>query len=135
MDKSKLFLLIVIIIISIPVNCLALYYLFLILAMPVGHYLSPWIFFPLCLFLIFVVPVSFILTLVGLYEQKKWAYHTFFIITALLHSFLVFIFVWLHYLMSKRHHDLNFFQISFLVYFIIFVIFFILPSTRKFFIR
>ncbi|MCK9432049.1 MAG: hypothetical protein M0R00_03715 [Candidatus Omnitrophica bacterium] len=127
MNKLNLFLLAAITLTAICVDCYAGYFLLFMFAMPIGHYLSPF----LLLFLVLSVPILFISSIVGLCRLKRWAYWIFFILTLLMHSFLIEEDI--YYLKIKEVRALGveqFFPIAFLL---IFVTYFLLPSTRKLF--
>lgn len=86
MNTKTLIGLIIVSAIAILVDCYAGYALFLMTAMPIGHYLSP----ILLLFLVVSVPILFIASIIGLFRFKKWAFRTFFALTLVLHSFLIY---------------------------------------------
>lgn len=81
--------LIVISTIAVLIDCYAAYALFMMTAMPIGHYLSPF----LLLFLVVSVPFAFIASIINLFRLKEWAYWVFFTLTVLLHSFLSYIYI------------------------------------------
>jgi hypothetical protein len=113
--------------VTISVNCYAGYALFLMTAMPIGFYLSP----VLLLLIVVSVPVILTVTIINLFRLKKWAYYTFFILTLLLHSFLIE--EDLYYLKIKAVRALEFKQFIPVISLLIFVIYFLLPSVRKLF--
>jgi hypothetical protein len=119
--------LIIISVIAIFIDCYAGYGLFLMTAMPIGHYLSP----ILLLFLVVSVPITFIASIIGLFRFKKWAYRTFFTLTLLLHSFLIYIDI--YDLTIKAIKRLEIQQIFPMVSLFVFVVYFLLPSVRKLF--
>ena len=127
MRKINLFLLVVITLTAICVDCYAGYFLFLMFAMPIGHYLSPF----LLLFIVLSVPILFISSIVGLCKLRKWAYWIFFMMTLLMHSFLIEEDI--YYLKIKEVRTLGVEQFFLIVSLLIFVIYFLLPSTRKVF--
>jgi len=127
MRKINLFLLVVITLTAICVDCYAGYFLFLMFAMPTGHYLSPF----LLLFIVLSVPILFISSIVGLCKLRKWAYWIFFMMTLLMHSFLIEEDI--YYLKIKEVRTLGVEQFFLIVSLLIFVIYFLLPSTRKVF--
>jgi hypothetical protein len=126
MNKINLFLLVVISLIAICVDCYAGYAMFLMFAMPIGHYLSPF----LLLFLVLSVPIVFISSVIGLFYLKRLAYWVFFGMTVILHSFLVFFYI---YDLVKRYDVMGIKQVFLLAFFIVFTIYFLLPSTRSLF--
>ncbi|MDD5501097.1 MAG: hypothetical protein PHH57_05350 [Candidatus Omnitrophica bacterium] len=127
MRKINLFLLVVITLTVICVDCYAGYFLFLMFAMPIGHYLSPF----LLLFIVLSVPILFISSIVGLCKLRKWAYWIFFMMTLLMHSFLIEEDI--YYLKIKEVRTLGVEQFFPIASLLIFVIYFLLPSTRKVF--
>ncbi|MDD3345664.1 MAG: hypothetical protein PHO34_04475 [Candidatus Omnitrophica bacterium] len=127
MRKLNLFLLVVITLTAICVDCYAGYFLFLMFAMPIGHYLSPF----LLLFIVLSVPILFISSIVGLCKLKKWAYWIFFMMTLFPNLFLISIDIF-----DLLNNIIKFFkiqQIFLMSFFVVFVIYFLLPSTRKVF--
>jgi len=127
MNKINLILLAIISFIAICIDCFTGYILLLMFAMPIGHYLSPLLLF----FLVLLIPVLFIASVIGLFILKRWAYWIFFIMTLIFSGFLIFIdiFDFLH----KIIKFFNFQQIFLMAFFIIFIIYFLLPSTRRIF--
>ena len=111
--------LIIVSIIAILIDCYAGYALFLMTAMPIGHYLSP----ILLLVLTISVPITFIASIIGLFRFKKWAYRTFFILTLVLHSFLIYIDI--YDLTIKAIKRLEIQQIFPMISFLIFLIYFL----------
>jgi hypothetical protein len=128
MSKKILSIILVIIsLITIIVDCYAGYVLFLMTAMPIGFYLSPF----LLLFIVVTIPIIFIASLVGLFKFRKWGYRIFFIITVFLHSFLVVIYI--DYLHLKAIKPLELQYVFPMVYLLIFIIYFLLPPVRRLF--
>lgn len=119
--------LIIVSIIAILIDCYAGYALFLMTAMPIGHYLSP----ILLLVLTISVPITFIASIIGLFRFKKWAYRTFFILTLVLHSFLIYIDI--YDLTIKAIKRLEIQQIFPTISFLIFLIYFLQSSVRRLF--
>ncbi len=128
MNKINLFLLVIISLIAICVDCYAGYAMLLMFAMPIGHYLSPF----LLLFLVLSIPVTFISSVIGLFYLKRWAYWIFFSMTLILATFLLYIYFYI-YSLAEKHLVLNIQQIFITVFFIVFTIYFLLPSTRSLF--
>jgi Zn-dependent protease with chaperone function len=126
--KINLFLLATISLIAICVDCYAGYVLLLMFAMPIGYYLSPW----LLLFLVVSILTLFISSIVGLCRLKKWAYWVFFIMTMVSALFLLYIYIYI-YSFTKKHFVLNFYQVSLLIFSVSFIIYFLIPSTRRMF--
>jgi hypothetical protein len=127
MNTKILIGLVIVSIIAILVDCYAGYGLFLMTAMPIGFYLSP----ILLLFLVVLIPVIFIISIIGLFRFKKWAYRIFFIMTLLLHSFLIHTDIYhLTIRVIKRLEIQQIFPITFCL---IFIIYFLLPATRRLF--
>ncbi len=125
--KINLFLLVIISLTAICIDCYAGYILLLMFAMPIGHYLSPL----LLLFLVLSIPILFISSIVGLCRLKKWGYCIFFIMTAFFHSFLIYFDV--YYLIKNIIKAFGAKQILPITSLAIFIIYFLLPSTRKLF--
>jgi len=82
--------LIIISVIAILIDCYAGYALFLMTAMAFGPD-YPFIYFTtvITLFILFTLSIMFF------FKLKKWAYRTFFILTLLLHSFLILIYIYI----------------------------------------
>lgn len=111
------------------VDCYAGYALFLMTAMPIGHYLSPF----LLLFLVISVPITFVASIIGLFRFRKWGYWIFFITTLLLHSFLIREDIYL--LSIKAIKTFKTEQIMPIVSLFVSIIYFMLPYTRRLFKR
>jgi hypothetical protein len=126
MNTRILIGLIIVSIMAILVDCYAGYGLFLMTAMPIGFYLSPM----LLLFLVVSIPTIFIASVIGLFRFKKWAYWMFFALTFLLHSFLVCIYI---YDLVKGYDTLRIKHIFPMVSYLMFIIYFFLPSARRLF--
>lgn len=125
MNVKTLIGLIIVSVVAISVDCYAAYYLFMMTAMPIMHYLSPF----LLLFLIVSVPLLFIASIIGLFWLKKWAYWTFLVMTALLHSFLIYLFIF--FLTINASEALEMRYLFPVISFLVFVIYFLRPSVRK----
>ena len=127
MHKINLFFLVLISLIAICVDCYAGYAMFLMFAMPIGHYLSPF----LLLFLVISIPVTFISSVIGLFYLKKWAYWVFFAMTITLHSFLGYMYIFYVNIKAIKATELKWFFP--LVSLSVFIVYFLLPSTRRLF--
>ncbi|MDD5108537.1 MAG: hypothetical protein PHC29_03395 [Candidatus Omnitrophica bacterium] len=127
MNKINLFLLIVISLIAICVDCYAGYFLFFMTAMPIGYYLSP----ILLLIIVISAPTIFIVSIINLFKFKKWAYYAFFIITVLMHLFLIGLDM--YFLNTKIIKYLKIEQFIPIISLSFFVIYFMLPSTKSMF--
>jgi hypothetical protein len=128
MNKLNVFLLVILSLIAIGVDCYTGYLLFLMLAMPIGHYLSP----ILLLLLVISMPTLYLFTIVNLFKLKRWAYWVFYIFTGLLASFLIYIYICIGG-SSKKNFTLHFHQVGLIMFFLVFMAYFLLPSTRKMF--
>jgi len=113
-------------IIAILIDCYAGYALFLMTAMPIGHYLSP----ILLLFFVVLIPALFISSIVGLFKFRKWGYFIFFVLTIILNSFLTYMVI---YDLTKGYINIRFPQIFLIVFFLVFIIYFLRPSIRRLF--
>jgi len=120
--------LIIISLVAILIDCYAAYSLFLMTAMPLGHYISPF----LVLLLVLTIPAIFIWSVVGLFKLRKWAYITFFSMTILFHLFLMYIDL---YFMSKVEggFHLETPKIFLVISFLSFSIFFLSPPVKRLF--
>ena len=127
MNTKALIGLIIVSAIAILVDCYAGYGLFMMTAMPIGHYLSP----VLLLFLVVSVPILFIASIIGLFQLKKWAYWIFLVMTTVLHSFLIEEDI--YYLTKKVIKNLEMQQIFPMISLSVFLIYFLRPSIRKLF--
>jgi len=114
--------------IAILIDCYAARALFLMLAMAIGHYISP----ILVLLLALAVPAIFIWSVVNLFKFKRWAFITFFIMTILFHSFLIYIYLYI-FSIAERRLLLGSPQIFLILFFLTFSIFFLSPPVRRLF--
>lgn len=113
--------------IAILIDCYAACTLFLMTAMPIGYYLSPF----LLLFIVIAAPIIFIATVINLFKFKKWSYYTFFVSTSLLHYFLIH--MDLYFLKIKAIKSISIEQSVPMLSLLLFVSFFLLPAVRKMF--
>jgi len=127
MHKLNILLLILISLTALIIDCYSLYILCLMFSMPVGFYISPF----LVWFLWLTVPIFFIYTIIGLFKKEKWAYWVFFVSSSFLMLFLLYL--EFHYFMLKIFKKFNENQIFLLVFFIMFIIYYALNSTRRLF--
>lgn len=120
--------LIIISIVAILMDCYTGRVFFLMLAMPIGFYLSPILLLAIVLFF----PAIFISSIIGLFRLKRWGYYIFFTLTFIF-SFLLLLRD-IEYLV-KKYITLGIPQIFLMVFFLTFTIYFLKPSTRKLFGR
>ena len=123
--------LIIVSIMAILIDCYAGYMLFMMTAMPIGHYLSPFLLLALVLF----VPTLFIASIINLFRLKKWAYRVFFTLTFIFNLVLISLEIRYIYIFSlaKKRLVLETQQIFLIVSFLIFLIYFFRPSIRRLF--
>jgi len=127
MNKINLILLAIISFIAICIDCYAGYFVFLMTVMSLGSYYTiPYFSF------VFLITILFVSSTIGICVLKKWAYRIFFTFTIISISFLLYIYVYI-YSFTKKYFILNFYQIFLMAFFIIFIIYFLLPSTRRIF--
>jgi len=130
MEKLNIAILVTLSLIALCIDCYSSYFLFLIFVFTIAHYLH----LPLILiwFVILLVPAFFIFTIISLCKRKRWAFWTFFSVTAFLSLILLYIYVFL-YSFTKKNLALEPFQIFLISFFIVFTIYYLLPSTRRVF--
>ncbi len=125
MHKINLFFLVLISLIAICVNCYAGYGLFLMTVMAYGAD------FPLLYFSTVVLTlVLFIASIIGLFYLKRWARNIFVSITLFLSWGLLDVYL---FQLRSKYIKLGIWLVLFIVFIPVFVIYFLLPSTRRLF--
>jgi len=127
MSIIKLSGLIIITMIAVLIDCYAGYTLFLMTAMPIGYYLSPF----LLLFIIISVPTIFIVSIINLFKFRKWAYYAFLVVTLLMHLFLIEEDVYYFFIKAKIKDSIGIEQFIPVASLTFFLIFFLLPVVRR----
>ena len=126
MNTKTLIGLIIVSAIAILVDCYAGYGLFMMTAMWLGvDFTIPYF------SAVFLLPIIFIVSIINLFRLKKWAYRTFLVMTTVLHSFLIYIYM--SDLTKGLIKDLEIQQVFPMFSLSIFFIYFLRPSIRKLF--
>lgn len=128
MNTKTLIGLIIVSAIAILVDCYAGYALFLMTVMGLGvDFTIPYF------SAVFLLPIIFIASIIGLFRFKKWAFRTFFALTLVLHCFLIYMDIFIFGLSIGAIKRLEMQQIFPMISLLIFLIYFLHPSVRRLF--
>lgn len=83
-------------------------------------------------FIFIILPTFCIFTIICLFKLERWAYWVFFFCTSLLNLILIFFHI-ISLSMISKHFVFGKLQILAISYFLIFTVYYLLPSTRKLF--